>query len=95
MVCAEAHTAEDAKNHTRAMSTMILRPQMSESFAQMTPEAALARRKAPPIHVYPAAELRSLDMVGAAVDTIVTSSAATNKESYHRVSFLIQYNILY
>lgn len=90
MVCAEAHTAEDAKNHTSARSTIGLRPQISESFAQMTPEAALARRKAPPIHVYPAAELRSLAMVGFAVETMVTSSAATNRESYHTVSFLIR-----
>ena len=57
---------------------MGLRPQMSEVFAQMGPEAALARRYAPPIQVYPAADFRSREMVGAAVDTMVASSAATN-----------------
>jgi hypothetical protein len=51
---------------------------MSDVLAQMGPEAALARRYAPPIQVYPAADFRSREMVGAAVETMVASSAATN-----------------
>jgi hypothetical protein len=77
IVFAVAHTAELAKKITSAATTMGLRPQMSESLAQIGPEAALARRYAPPIHVYPAAEFRSREMVGAAVETMVASSAAT------------------
>jgi hypothetical protein len=81
MVFAVAHTAELAKNKASAASMMSLRPQISESFAHMGPDAALARRYAPPIHVYPAALLRSRDIVGAAVATIVASRAETKRES--------------
>lgn len=81
IVFAVAHTADDAKKTASASNMISLRPKMSESFAQIGPEAALPRRKAPPIHVYPAAEWRSWDIVGAAVATIVASKAATKRES--------------
>lgn len=51
IVFAVAQTAELTKKRARAASVMSLRPQMSESEAQMGPEAALARRYAPPIQV--------------------------------------------
>lgn len=51
MVFAVAQTTEDAKKIAKAASTIGLRPHMSESFAQMGPEDALARRKAAPIQV--------------------------------------------
>jgi hypothetical protein len=51
MVFAVAHTAELAKNIASAANTIGRRPQMSESFAQMGPDAAFASRKAPPIQV--------------------------------------------
>jgi hypothetical protein len=83
IVFAVAHTAELAKNIASATKTMGLRPQISEIVAQIGPDAALAKRNAPPIQVYPAAELRSREMVGAAVETIVASRAATNNESFY------------
>lgn len=51
MVRAAAHKAELAKKMAQQTSMMILRPQISESLAQMGPLAALARRYAPPIQV--------------------------------------------
>lgn len=84
IVFAVAHTTEDAKNTASATSTMSFRPKISESLAHIGPEAALPSKKAPPIQVYPAAELRSLEMVGAAVETTVASRAATKRESLCR-----------
>jgi hypothetical protein len=84
MVLAVAQMAEDTKNKAKASKTINLRPQMSDSFAQITPEAAFASRKAAPIQVYPAAELRSREIVGAAVATIVASNAATKSDNYSR-----------
>lgn len=81
MDLALAHTAELAKNTASATSTINLRPQMSLSLAQMGPDAALARLNAPPIQVYPAAELSDLEITGAAVETMVASRAATKRES--------------
>jgi hypothetical protein len=81
IVLAEAQTADDAKKTARDARTIILRPQISESFAQIGPAAAFARRNAAPIQVYPAAEFRSWDIVGAAVATMVASKAATKRES--------------
>lgn len=86
IVFAVAHTAELIKNIASATSMIILRPQISENLAHIGPEAAVASKYAPPIHVYPAALLRSRDMVGAAVATTVASRAATNSESYTTVS---------
>jgi hypothetical protein len=51
IVFAVAHTAELAKKTASAASTIGLRPQMSDSLAQIGPDAAFARRNAPPIHV--------------------------------------------
>ena len=82
IVFAVAQTAEETKKHASARSTISFRPHMSESFAQIGPDAAFASRNAPPIQVYPAEELRSLEIVGAAVDTMVASSAATNRDSW-------------
>jgi len=51
IVLAVAHTAELTKNIASAANTIGRRPQMSDSFDQMGPEAALANKKAPPIQV--------------------------------------------
>jgi hypothetical protein len=51
IVFAVAHTAELAKKIASAINTMGLRPQISENLAYIGPDAAFARRYAPPIHV--------------------------------------------
>jgi hypothetical protein len=76
-----AQMMELAINRDTATSIIGLRPQMSESFAQIGPAAAFARRYALPIQVYPDAECSWAVMVGIAVATMVASSAAMNKES--------------
>lgn len=86
IVFAVAQTVEDTKKTASAARTIILRPQISESFAHMGPAAAFASKNAAPIQVYPAAEFKSRDIVGAAVATIVASKAATKSESYMRIS---------
>jgi hypothetical protein len=48
-----------------------LRPQISLHFAQIGPDAAFAKRYAPPIQVYPAAEFSVAEIVGIAVAIIV------------------------
>ena len=59
IVFAVAHTTEIAKKMASANRMISLRPKISESLAQIGPDAALPSKKAPPIHVYPAAEFRS------------------------------------
>jgi hypothetical protein len=44
-----AQKTEEAKNNASAVRKIGLRPNMSESLAQIGPEAALERRYAPPI----------------------------------------------
>ncbi|KAI6875606.1 hypothetical protein KC323_g248 [Hortaea werneckii] len=61
---------------TLANSNMGFRPKISEILPQLGIEAELARRKAEPIQVYPAVELKCSLMVGKAVVMIVTSNAA-------------------
>jgi hypothetical protein len=51
IVFAVAQMAELAKKMAKAARMMGLRPQISDNLAQMGPEAALARRYAPPIQV--------------------------------------------
>lgn len=77
----DAHIAEPTKNVATPARRIILRPQISDSFAQTGVAAALARRYADPIQVYAVAEWSSLIMVGVAVVAIVKSRAARNNES--------------
>ncbi|KAI7360324.1 hypothetical protein KC320_g195 [Hortaea werneckii] len=58
---------------TLANSNMGFRPKISEILPQLGIEAELARRKAEPIQVYPAVELKCSLMVGKAVVMIVSA----------------------
>jgi len=84
-----AHIIELTKNHATEIKRIGLRPQISESLAQIGAAAAFARRYAEPIHVYPLAECKSELMVGRAVETIVWSRAATKRASLKK-SQLVQ-----
>ena len=65
-----AQITELAANAMTDVNRMGLRPQISDNLTHIGPAAALASRYAPPIHVYPDAELKSDEMVGMAVDTM-------------------------
>lgn len=71
-------------NRTTEARIAGLRPQISESLAHIGPEAAVARRYAPPIQKYPLLECREAAMVGIAVAVTVWSRAARKRESYVR-----------
>jgi hypothetical protein len=59
-----------------------LRPQMSLPLAQRGPAAALAKRYAAPIHVYPDAEDREVQIVGMDVAMMVWSRAVMKQTSF-------------
>jgi hypothetical protein len=78
MLAEVAQTIELTKNHAAFIRRIIFRPQMSDRLAQMLLNAALARRYAPLIQKYPAADCKSAEIVGIAVATMFWSRAATN-----------------
>jgi hypothetical protein len=82
MFTAVPHTTLPAQNHATATNSIGLRPQMSDSLAQMGPAAALASRYAPPIHTKPDELCSDAEMVGMAVAMMVWSSAAMKSESW-------------
>lgn len=75
MLVERAQIMELAKNRATAISKIGLRPHISENFVQTGPTAVVAMTYAAPIQEYPAAELRSAQIVGIAVATIVVFRA--------------------
>lgn len=63
------------KNTPTADNSTTFRPQISDILPQEGAAAALARRYAEPIHVYPAVDFSSSEMVGIATVTMVVSRA--------------------
>lgn len=82
MLEAMAHNMLLAKYKATAVSTIILRPQMSLSFTHTGAAAPLAKTYAPPIQEYPEAEPRLDTIVGSAVAVIVLFKAAMKSVLY-------------
>lgn len=66
---------DPTQNTPTADNSTGFRPQISDILPQEGAAAALARRYAEPIHVYPDVEFRSAEMVGMATVTMVVSKA--------------------
>lgn len=66
---------DPTQNTPTADNNTGFRPQMSDNFPQEGAAAALARRYAEPIHVYPDVEFKSAEIVGMATVTMVVSKA--------------------
>jgi hypothetical protein len=75
MLVERAQIMELAKNRATVISKIGLRPHISENFVQTGPTAVVAMTYAAPIQEYPDAELRSAQIVGIAVATIVVFRA--------------------
>lgn len=73
------------KNIAAAINKIGLRPQMSENLPQIGVLAALARRYADPIQVYPALEWKCSEIVGRAVVIMETSRAARKTAAQREV----------
>lgn len=71
MLVDSAAMIELPANMATAARRVGLRPNMSETLAQMGAAAAFASRYAPPIQLYPLAEWSSLAMVGMDVAMMV------------------------
>lgn len=79
MLLERAHRRDPTEKKTIASRKMGLLPQMSDIFPQSRVEAAVDRRYAEPIHVYPADELKCWVIVGSGVVVIVYSRKLPNR----------------
>lgn len=84
-----SHTAEPMKKVAMAPSSTGFLPQISDSFADTGAAAALASKYADPIQIYPAAECRSLAIVGIPVVAIEKPRASRKRVSW-LVSLLVR-----
>ena len=78
MLTLSAHSSEPTQKTATANKRIGLRPQMALNLPQDGTATALASRYALPTHVYPSGDRNSPIIVGMAVVTMVTSSAARN-----------------